>query len=362
MGPFMAFLVRTTDFAETDRVEMWRDALSAAFVPFEVTALTNEFEGEIRGDMFGGIEIGVFSSVSQITARTPRMISLSDQDYYKLGVQLDGECVVRQDGRETALTPGDLTIYDCTRPFELIFGGSWRMLALMFPRPLLRLSPQSMADLTARRLPGSQGVGALTSALLVSLADHLEQIPQSSAEQLAGSILDLTATLLSAESGAHSAAVMDHYRHSLILRIKDFIEAHLGDPDLTPELIAAAHNISVRQLYKLFEAEGSAPARYLRERRLAHCGQDLRDSTQLHQPISALAARWGFDNFSHFSRMFKASFGESPRDYRRGSLAPRRGLELASSDNRTRETVSWPPWPAVDRGSCREVQKSCREA
>jgi hypothetical protein len=43
----MAFLVRTTDFAKTDRVEMWRDALSTAFVPFEVTALADAFEGEI---------------------------------------------------------------------------------------------------------------------------------------------------------------------------------------------------------------------------------------------------------------------------------------------------------------------------
>jgi AraC-like DNA-binding protein len=358
----MAFLVRTTDFAQIDRVEMWRDALSTAFVPFEVTALTDDFEGEIRGDMLGGIEISVVSSVSQITARTPRMISLSDQDYYKLGVQLDGECVVRQDGRETALVPGDLTIYDCTRPFELIFGGSWRMLALMFPRHLLRLSPQAMLELTARRLPGSQGMGALTSSLLVSLADHLEQIPRSSAEQLANSILDLTATLLSAESEAQSVAVMDHYRRSLLLRIKDFIEEHLGEADLTPELIAAAHNVSVRQLYKLFEAEGTAPARYLRERRLAHCGQDLRDSTQLHQPISALAARWGFDNFSHFSRMFKATFGESPRDYRRGGHRARRGFELVAGDSHVWAAPPWAPALAGDGQSCREVHKSCRDA
>jgi AraC-like DNA-binding protein len=328
----MAFLVRTTDFAKSDRVEMWRDALSAAFVPFEVSALPDAFEGEIRGDMFGGVEVSVVSSVSQITARTPRMISLSDQDYYKLGVQLSGGCVVRQDGRETALSPGDLTVYDCTRPFELIFDGSWRMLALMFPRRLLRLSPETMGDLTARRLPGNQGIGALTSAFMVSLADHYEQIPQHTAQQLADSILDLTATLLAAESGMPAAVVMDHYQSSLMARIKDFIETHLGDPALTPELIAAAHNISVRQLYKLFEVEGSAPARYLRERRLAHCGKDLRDSTQRHEPISALAARWGFDNFSHFSRMFKASFGESPRDYRRSSYASRHGFDLAGSD------------------------------
>jgi AraC-like DNA-binding protein len=32
--------------------------------------------------------------------------------------------------------------------------------------------------------------------------------------------------------------------------------------------------------------------------------------------VAAVGARWGYPDPAHFSRLFKASFGLSPRDYR----------------------------------------------
>jgi AraC-like DNA-binding protein len=39
-----------------------------------------------------------------------------------------------------------------------------------------------------------------------------------------------------------------------------FIWENLGDPNLTPGAIAAAHHISLRYLHKLFHAEGQTVA------------------------------------------------------------------------------------------------------
>jgi AraC-like DNA-binding protein len=312
----MSFHIDAMDFAESERVEMWRDALCAACVPLEVTVLAPQVTGKIDGEMLGAIEIGSFSSVSQTTTRTPRMIDRSEQDYYKLAVPVRGSCFVRQDGRETVLTPGQMTIYDCTRPFDLNFHDSWQMVALVFPRPMLRMPTESTAKLTARGLPGRHGVGALVSALLLSLAQQLEEIPPAAAQHVADSILDLMVTLLSVQNDICPDPGERAYQRSLIMQIKAFVEARLADAHLTPELIASAHYISVRQLYKLFETEGSAPAHYVRERRLTQCSKDLRDPTQQHQPVSTVAARWGFYNISHFNHVFKKAFGESPSDYR----------------------------------------------
>ena len=41
---------------------------------------------------------------------------------------------------------------------------------------------------------------------------------------------------------------------SLLLRVQTYIRAHLNEPGLTPERIAAEHHISVRELYKTFAA------------------------------------------------------------------------------------------------------------
>lgn len=317
----MSFLIDAKDFAEGERVEMWRDALCAACVPLEVTVLAPQVTGKIHGEMFGGVEISFISSVSQTTTRTPQMIDRSDQGYYKLVVPVRGRCFVRQDGREIVLAPGQMTIYDCTRPFDLNFHDSWQMLALVFPRPMLRMPTESTAKLTARGLQGQYGVGALVSALLLSLVKQLDEIPAAAAQHVADNIMDLMVTLLSVQNGICPDPGARAYQRSLIMQIKTFIEASLADAHLTPEVIASAHHISVRQLYKLFETEGSAPAHYVRERRLTQCSKDLRDPTQRQQPVSTVAARWGFYNISHFNHVFKKAFGESPSDYRMNNRA-----------------------------------------
>ncbi|MEW2427456.1 helix-turn-helix domain-containing protein [Micromonospora sp. NPDC047644] len=49
------------------------------------------------------------------------------------------------------------------------------------------------------------------------------------------------------------------------------------------------------------------------ERRRRDLGNPL-----LRQPIQAIAARWGFPDKAHVSRLFRAHDGRSPREYRTG--------------------------------------------
>ncbi|MDR7304083.1 AraC-like DNA-binding protein [Haloactinomyces albus] len=289
--------------------------VSSTFVPFEVTSAAHEFSGLLRAEMLGEVEVSDVRASGQLVQRSPHMISLADRDYYKVGLQLRGYCVVTQDGREAALTPGDLALYDCTRPFELAFDDSFRMLALMFPRGLLRLPSPVLAELTARRISGRHGVGAIVTPYLVSLAEQTDQVPTPTAQRMADHTIDLLTTLFSSLSGARSDDG-DTVGQGLLLRVKAYIEQHLSDAELGPDRIAAAHSISVRYLYKLFENEQATVARYIRQRRLERCRRDLADHSQRGKPVSALAARWGFLDAAHFSRSFKAAYGASPREYR----------------------------------------------
>ncbi|MBM7774496.1 AraC-like DNA-binding protein [Actinokineospora baliensis] len=104
----------------------------------------------------------------------------------------------------------------------------------------------------------------------------------------------------------------------LLRDIHDLIDARLADPDLTPAGIAAAVHISTRQLYRLFESEGTTVAKWIRDRRLERCRADL-----LTEPagVSAVGARWGIPDSSYFSRAFRQRYGCAPRDYRRTSAA-----------------------------------------
>jgi AraC-like DNA-binding protein len=82
-------------------------------------------------------------------------------------------------------------------------------------------------------------------------------------------------------------------------------------------MIADAHFISLRYLHKLFEAEQTSVAEWIRRRRLERCRRDLLDPALRATPVGTIAARWGLHNPAHFSRLFRASYGVPPAEFRR---------------------------------------------
>jgi AraC-like DNA-binding protein len=94
-------------------------------------------------------------------------------------------------------------------------------------------------------------------------------------------------------------------------------------------VLAQANHISVRYLHRLFHDQGTSVARWVCERRLANCRRDLEDPALAQRGVHSIARRWGFEDPAHFSKIFKASYGDPPGVYRKagraGSSRPRRG-------------------------------------
>ena len=68
----------------------------------------------------------------------------------------------------------------------------------------------------------------------------------------------------------------------------------------------------------MFHAADTTVSGWIRSRRLEHCRRDLRDPILLPRSVGVIAARWGFIDAAHFSRIFRTAFGEPPSSYRRG--------------------------------------------
>ncbi|MFJ9900658.1 helix-turn-helix domain-containing protein [Streptomyces sp. NPDC091280] len=311
----MTLALRTADLPTAERFDFWRSVVCDTFVPLRAEPGEAPFHGELRTLRLGELQVTEIAASAHRVHRTPRTIAAADEDYFKLGLQLRGYCVLTQDGREAPLTPGDFAIYDTTRPYTLAFDDSYRQLVLMLPRKQLRLPAEDVARLTAVRVSGRQGTGALVSPLLLQLADHLDEYENPGSLRLADNIVDLLVTLLAEHLGTELPCPATG-RRALMMRIATFIEAHLSDHDLCADTVAAAHFISTRYLHKLFRDEGTTVSSWIRERRLEHCRRDLRDPLQLARPVGVIAARWGFADAAHFSRIFRSAYGTSPREYR----------------------------------------------
>ncbi|GAA4661049.1 helix-turn-helix domain-containing protein [Arthrobacter cryoconiti] len=294
----------------------WHDLISKSFVPLHVRSSdTDHFAGRLRSRLLDELAIVEVTATGHSVHRTPSLISHTDKLYYKLNLQLSGTGLLVQDNREAVLRPGDLAIYDTHRPYTLGFESDFRTLVLMFPHTALDLPAGSIGSLTAVRMPGDEGLGRMISPFMTELADNLDILSGPSGHRLAHNIIDLLGTLFAAQLD-RSPRTAERPHEELLGRIRRFIEANLGDPELSPASIAGEHFISTRHLHTVFQESGTSVASWIRTRRLENCRRELRDPLQAHRPVSSIASRWGLVDAAHFSRIFRTSFGESPSSYR----------------------------------------------
>jgi AraC-like DNA-binding protein len=314
----MSVLVRAGDVPATSRTDYWQHVVETTLGPLEVLRPPGGLDGRDRllvGEA-GAVRVAELTSGRPGGARrTAAHVRRSDLGLCKVDVLASGRGVVVQDGREAPLARGDLTLVDLSRP------ASWRMsamrvVAVVFPRALLPLPPGDVAGLTAVRVPGDQGTGALVSSLSRQLVGRLDDWSVAEGARLGTTVLDLLTVALAARLEREEQVPPDLGRRALLHRIHAFIEQRLGDPELTPAMIAAAHHVSLRYLYKLFEAQEQSVAGWVRRRRLERCRRDLLDPALAARPVSAIGARWGLVNAAHFSRAFRAAYGLSPAEYR----------------------------------------------
>jgi len=294
----------------------WYDAVRAAFVPLDaVTPSMATFVGELATTPLGVMELACVSGSPVTVTRTPRTIRSADSGYLKISVQTHGYSVLTQDGREATLTPGDVAVYDTTRPYELLFAQDHQQQVLMMPRQLLSVRPRDLTDITARRISGRTGMGAVLSPFLASLARQLLVGGLRPSMEVCDAVVDLvSATCRSTTDSA--GAVPQTAQQALLLRVQTYIDQRLSDPALDPAAVAAAHHMSVRYLQKLFQAEGTTVSAWIRRRRLERCLRDLRDERLRAIPAAAIGARLGYTDPANFARAFRREFGSPPSTFR----------------------------------------------
>lgn len=305
----MPKILSTSELHPRDRLDYWVEELSR-----NVTAVGCEpvrgqpFFGEIRSDMVGCIGGMTYSSVAQTFGqRRPA-------EFFTLGLQLEGHGFASGAGRDLALNPGELMLYDASRPFRLTFDGRFVRTTLRFPREALlrRLGPAE--HFIGRRIDGATGVAGILSPLLRELPSRAGTIPVAARERVADILLDLIAVVLLADIGEPPRGA-----GMILVHAKTWIEAHLGEP-LTAEQIAAACRLSARHLNRLFARDGTSLMRHVWGRRLERCHRDLSDPAMRRRSIGEIAFAAGFNDLSHFSRAYRLRYSCGPRETRRASM------------------------------------------
>ncbi|MFE6870904.1 helix-turn-helix domain-containing protein [Kitasatospora sp. NPDC057692] len=235
-------------------------------------------------------------------------------DCLYVALHLQGAASLRRDGTGTALEPGDLLIGTTPHPTGLLSDPGCRMLRFRVPCFYLGVRHGDVRRTGGLLARGDEGIGALASQVLRTLAARSRPDHARPAAQLARSVSDIVAILV---ADLLERVDPDHPTASagILERIRDHIEENLADPELSPESIARSQHISVRYLHKLFRQDGTTVGQWVRGRRLDACRRELERPSRRQISVSAVAHRWGFVSHSHFSRAFREAYGVSPREW-----------------------------------------------
>ncbi|MFE4423420.1 helix-turn-helix domain-containing protein [Streptomyces sp. NPDC056817] len=305
----------SADFHGCDALDAWAETTADTVMPTKFRLVgTDTFHGWLNATPLGPVQVSAMAYHSFRSFRTSKLIRRADPECFQVAFMRSGRHVLEQNGSRAALRPGEMAVFDSSRPFESWADGE--SLLIQFPHNLLPLSARRIDWILARPLPGDKGIGCLLADFLTRVEEDGADYTPQDAMRLATAGLDLVTAVLAHHLERESEVPADSRQRALYLRVTSHIQRHLGDPALTTDSIAAAHHISVRSLHRLFQQHGVSVRAWIRAQRMEHCCRDLADPMRRHQPIAAIAARWGFPRPADFTRAFRTRYGITPSEYR----------------------------------------------
>ncbi len=311
----------TTLGLDGDPWDYWSEVTRTAFVAMRTAAVPESgqrgFAASALARVTGGLSVSAMRAGPHEAARTPDLVRRAAAEDFFLTLITEGSGGLWQDDRNAELGPGDFALVDSARPYVFRFHGPFRSVVLQIPRGMLTSRCAGAEHVMAVPFRAAGNVGAFVSPVLCALAERGHDLDEAIARSFTGNLVDLLATACDALGGHLSPERGSAVHRRDLRRAKTYLADRLHDPALT--LLAAGHDLgfSLRYLHQLFREADTTPRTWLYEQRLDRARALLLQAGYA-PTVSSVALSVGYKDPSHFSRAFKARYGSSPGDYRKG--------------------------------------------
>ncbi|GAA3593951.1 helix-turn-helix domain-containing protein [Klugiella xanthotipulae] len=300
----------------------WRQTVNSLILPLAIESEHGDtFEAELTTRTVGDVRFFTVWAMPHTLTRGRPAYEMPPDPVYTITLQIEGSGTLEQQDTISTLRPGDFAIYDSTIPFRRVFTDESRTLIILFPQQFVSLPPRELAQIAGARISRDNGLGRIVSPFLLGIAANMDALTGTFGSTLTQSVIDMVSAAV-LEARGQTTPTTTEVRHTLLVSVREYIMTRLRDPDLSPTTIARANFISTRRLHSLFQETGTTVSTWVRQRRLDMARRELADPSRQHS-IHEIAAGWGFADPSHFSKLFRATYGKSPREFRKQLEHPR---------------------------------------
>ena len=305
----------------SERIERWRHVLSITRVPFRLSTQlkpSQPFVANVRQQMIDDIAVIDVECDPHGGWRRSAQLMDTEGEYVVLLMNLAGSETIEQLGRQARLGPGQALVWDSSRECRYQVHERVRKRSLFMPR-------RAVEEVSGQPWKGGVLRIPIDSPELRVLSGYLEVLVRTAQDLGADAVhsaRNAALELFVGAAGPTKAHVAATDTKALRAAMDRFIEDHVASDAVTPADLAHTHGVSERTVYRLFSETGDTVRGVVRRKRLERAREDLIEG---HQSISWIAHRWGFSDSAHFSRVFRASHGMSPRAYREATLTATAG-------------------------------------
>lgn len=201
--------------------------------------------------------------------------------------------------------PWHVYLMDMSRPF-VNEAGAAETRGVLIPHAAIGYDPSRHPSVIT--LSPDSPAGRIVSHAIWTLTDRLTHASEPEASEIAENILGvLRGLMLDGENRADAEIVRTARR----LAMENYIEARLGQREISVGELCATFGVSRASLYRHFPETGGV-ASYIRHRRLLSARNQLEMAEARRGLISDISERWGFSDPGHFHRLFKREFNLRP--------------------------------------------------
>ena len=319
--PSRLLRISTEMFPERERFSAFREEFARRILAMDVI---DQSGGCPRIDLtfmpLGPVAVGALAATPAEFIRHEHHLKDSNDDFH-LEIIETGPVQFAHAGEERIYDSGSACFIDQARPMRG-FGpryGSIRNITV--PAAVLKTLVAHPEDLAGHAVHPGPALRLLDGYLRSLTA--LEEPPSSELAPTIGvHLLDLVAATLGPTAEAAEIVAKRGVKATRLRAILAEIARRFSDPDFDLDNVARTLSLSRRYIQQLLEETGKSFTERLVERRLERAFAMLSDHRCLHLAIIDIAFAVGFGDVSHFNRVFRRRFGETPSGVRGAAIMP----------------------------------------